>query len=224
MARGLKGLRDKQVIVATRNASKERGDQPTTYRLRFKAESSANDPIQPHPLSHQPDTPRVSPARQAVSQRWDTQQTARQETDFEYSNEKSLEWEGETMSGGVDQTISNPDPTGSSISDNSLGQILKHRIRRDAGQTERQQIGAAIAQIGPELGDQADQKVSISRAMNLYQASDTAVAGFVDLLYQAKGEVIDRYRHPGRAPIPRNRMAYFFAVVEDWLGLKESIE
>src|SRR5680860_1472854 len=40
VARGLKSLREKGVIVATRNSSATRGDQPTTYRLRFKADST----------------------------------------------------------------------------------------------------------------------------------------------------------------------------------------
>src|SRR5829696_2535767 len=36
VARGLKGLREKGVIEATRNRSAQRGDEPTTYRLRMK--------------------------------------------------------------------------------------------------------------------------------------------------------------------------------------------
>lgn len=220
VARGLKGLREKQVIIATRNSSKERGDQPTTYRLRFKSEASSDKPVTNGPLSRQQDTPRVSPTRQAVSREWDTQQTARQETDFEYSNEKPLEWDQDPDIRPVDQTVSNPSQGTSSFSDNSLSQILKHRIRRDAGKDERQQISLTIARIAQELGDRAAEKVSISRAMNLYQAADVHISGFVDLLYRSRGEVQDRYRNPGKAPVPQNRMAYFFAVVEDRLGLR----
>ena len=36
VARGLKGLLDKGVIVAQRNDSRERGHEPTTYALRFR--------------------------------------------------------------------------------------------------------------------------------------------------------------------------------------------
>src|SRR5829696_7551514 len=65
VARGLKGLREKGVIEATRNRSRERGDEPTTYRLRMKDRSTS---LQNTAVSHQQDTAPVSPPRQAVSQ------------------------------------------------------------------------------------------------------------------------------------------------------------
>jgi hypothetical protein len=73
-----------------------------------------------------------------------------------------------------------------------------------------------------ELGDTAEIKVSISRALNLFQASGVSRDVFVDCLYQARGEVLDRRDYPGRAPVPLKLMAYFFAVVEDRLGLKQT--
>jgi DNA-binding transcriptional ArsR family regulator len=224
VARGLKSLREKGIIVATRNASKERGDQPTTYRLRFKTDVSTSEPVTSTPVSHQQDTPRVSSVGQAVSHEWDTQETDEQETAFESSNGETREWDRMEEGAEGDQTVSNPQLTGSSFSEGSLGAILKHRIRRDAGKDERQMIAVAIGRIADELGDQAETKSSISRAMHLYQAADVHIAAFTDLLYRVRGEVLDRYRHPGKAPIPRNKMAYFFAVVEDRLGLKEGRE
>src|SRR5688572_9685684 len=83
VARGLMGLREKGVIEATRNRSAQRGDEPTTYRLRMKDQRHLVQ--NQSPLSHHQDTPPVSPARQAVSQSRDTQQTAQQETAFENS-------------------------------------------------------------------------------------------------------------------------------------------
>jgi DNA-binding transcriptional ArsR family regulator len=218
VARGLKSLREKGIIVATRNASKERGDQPTTYRLRFKtdAEGAAVNA----PVSHQQDTRRVSPTGQAVSHEWDIQETDEQETAFESSNGETREWDqmGEGREG--DRTGSHPHLAGSSFSDGSLGEILKHRIRRDAGRNKREMIAVAIGRIAHELGDQADVKVSLSQALNLYQASGVGLDAYVDLLYRARGETKDRWQFPGKAPQPRNRMAYFFAVVEDRLGLR----
>src|SRR5215211_4124029 len=135
VARGLKGLRERGVIVATRNASAERGNQPTTYRLRFKADATPDKKAN-KPVSRQQDTPRVSPTRQAVSQEWDTQETDPQQTAFEYSNEETLEWDQEPESGGMEQTVSNPLQTGTSLSEGSLSEILRHRIRRDVGRNE----------------------------------------------------------------------------------------
>lgn len=41
VARGLKGLQAKGIIVATHNSSAERGNEPTTYALRFREDSPA---------------------------------------------------------------------------------------------------------------------------------------------------------------------------------------
>src|SRR5680860_107858 len=159
VARGLKSLRDKGVIVATRNASKERGDQPTTYRLRFKTDATPDNHVNA-PVSQQQDTLRVPPVGQAVSQPWDTQETDPQQTAFEYSNGETLERDWDAKGNEGDQTVSHPDLKASSFSEGSLGEILKHHIRRDAGRDERQMIGVAITQIAAELGDRAEVKVS----------------------------------------------------------------
>lgn len=225
VARGLKSLREKGIILATRNSSAEKGDQPTTYRLRFTSDTSAHQPPATSPVSHQQDTPPVAPTRQGLLQDWDTQQTARQETDFEYSKGKTLGSEMEQPDLiKLDQSASPQPQTSQSLADSSLAEILRYRIRRDVGRDARGAITVAMEQFADELGDQAALKVSVSRALNLYQASDLAVGSFVDLLYQARGEVIDRKRYPGKAPVPRNQMAYFFALVEDRLGLRQAVE
>lgn len=66
--------------------------------------------------------------------------------------------------------------------------------------------------------------MSISRALNLFQASGVSRNQFIDVLYRAEGEVRDRRTYPGQAGPPRNAMAYFFAVVEDRLGLKDRVD
>jgi len=102
-----------------------------------------------------------------------------------------------------------------------MSSLLSHRIRRDVNRADRTAIGVAVERFAQELGDQAYAKVSISRALNLYQTSGVSVDAFIDLMFRAKGEVQDRRDYPGKAPMPRNRMAYFFAVVEDGLGLRK---
>lgn len=223
VARGLKGLRDKGVIVATRNQSASRGDQPTTYRLRFKADTTPEKPVHA-PVSEQQDTPRVSLVGQAVYQPWDTQETDPQKTAIEYSKGDDVVDDTEVKAREgieVEQTPSQRYQSGSQLTESSLGTILSHRIRRDVNRSDRTAIGVAVERFAQEMGDQADTKVSISRALNLYQTSGGSVDAFVDLLHRAKGEVQDRRQFPGKAPVPRNRMAYFFAVVEDGLGLRK---
>ncbi len=225
VARGLKGLREKGVIEATRNRSVSRGDEPTTYRLRMKQHSTNS--LENAPLSHSQDTPPVSPARQAVSQMRDTQETAPQETVFEYSKwDEIVDETQEKAAKGIqpEQPGSNPHQTRSALTDSSLASLLSHRIRRDVNRSDRTAIGVAVERFAQELGDNADIKVSISRALNLYQTSGVSVDTFTNLLFRAKGEVQDRRNFPGKAPVPRNRMAYFFAVVEDQLGLRDTTE
>ena len=218
-ARGLKGLRDKGVISAERRSSAERGHEPTVYRLRFRDASGPSS----QPRDKVDSRPLVSRTRQALSQPRDTQQTGSRNTDFEYSKGNDFgnaseigEW------GKPDQTVSIPVPNGSPPEEaGTLGTILQHRVRRDIRRDDRMAISAVVDRFAGELGDQADIKVSVSRALNLFQASDIDRSAFVDLLFRAEGETQDRHRYPGKAPLPRNQMAYFFSLVEDRLNLAE---
>jgi hypothetical protein len=224
VARGLKALRDRGVIVATRNISAERGDEPTTYCLRFKTDSiPEKKPTKP--VSRHQDTLHVSPVGQAVYQLRDTQETVEQHTDFEHSN-----WDEQREDGVGRNDIkpvrgaSRPTQVGLALGESSLASIVHYRVRRDANGEDRVAISAAVERFSESLGDQADVKVSISRALNLFQASGVNREAYIDLLFQAEGEVKDRRRFPGKAPIPRKLMPYFFAVVEDRLGLKAGVK
>ncbi len=224
VARGLAGLRAKGVILAERRSSVQRGNEATTYRLRFKADSSGME--QPAtPLSQPRDrvhsAPRVSPARQALSQPRDTQKTGGKKTDFEYSKEIALREER-----GAGEPRVDPNPTPSEQSKpvggmESLATVVRRRRVKPAGGEDRLAIAATIERLAPELGDTASPKASTTRAMNLFQQAGVGRDAFLDLLFQASAEVRDRRQHPGKAPLPRNRMAYFFAVVEDRLGLRD---
>ncbi len=93
VARGLAGLREKGVILAERRSSIQRGNEATTYRLRFKTASSGMN-RQPTPVSQPRDrvhsAPPVSQLRQALSRQRDTQKTGGKNTDFEDSKEIAL--------------------------------------------------------------------------------------------------------------------------------------
>ena len=80
VARGLAGLRAKSVILAERNSSQTHGNEPTTYRLHLTQDSTQKKD-QSAPVSQQRDTPRVSKARQAVSQQQDRQERGDSRTD-----------------------------------------------------------------------------------------------------------------------------------------------
>lgn len=86
-AKGIRGLVEKGIIVARRNRSQARGDEPTTYRLHFR-----DDPVStswtPPPV-HQVDTPLSTPKTPRVhlvdTQDTVEQETVRQETDGDLS-------------------------------------------------------------------------------------------------------------------------------------------
>ncbi len=227
VARGLAGLREKGVILAERRSSAQRGNEATTYRLRFKAASSGM--IQPAtPVSQRRDrghsAPRVSPVRQALSHQRDTQKTEGKNTDFDSSKEIALRDER-----GAGEPRVDPDPTPSEQNQptsgmESLATVVRRRRVKPSGGEDRLAIAATIARLAPELGDTASPKASTTRAMNLFQQAGVGRDAFLDLLFQASAEVRDRRRDPGKAPLPRNRMAYFFAVVEDRLGLRETTD
>ncbi|MDP9471835.1 MAG: replication protein [Chloroflexota bacterium] len=227
VARGLAGLREKGVILAERRSSAQRGNEATTYRLRFKTASSGME--QPAiPLSQRRDkahsAPRVSAVRQALSQQRDTQKTGSKNTDFDISKEIALRDER-----GAGEPEQGPNPTPSEQSQptggmESLAAVVRRRSTRPSRGEDRLAIAATIERLAPELGDTASPKASTTRAMNLFQQAGVGRDVFLDVLFQASAEVRDRRRDPGKAPLPRNRMAYFFAVVEDRLGLRETTD
>ncbi len=227
VARGLAGLREKGVILAERRSSVQRGNEATTYRLRFKAASSEMTE-RATPLSQVRDkahsAPRVSAVRQALSQPRDTQETGGKKTDFDTSKEIALRDE---RAGGEPTQDPNPSPSEQSKpvgGMESLAAVVRRRAPKPSGGEDQVAIAATVERLAPELGDTASPKASTTRAMNLFQQSGVGRDAFLGVLFQASAEVRDRCRDPGKAPLPRNRMAYFFAVVEDRLGLRETTD
>ncbi|MDP9358091.1 MAG: replication protein [Chloroflexota bacterium] len=230
VARGLAGLREKGVIVAERRSSAQRGNEATTYRLRFRsgAKDTTEKSDQATPLSQPRDTvhsaPHVSPARQALSRQRDTQKTESRNTDFEYSKEMHLGEKGKAEESTLDSNPTSSDQRRLAAGMESLAAVVRRRSRTSSGGEDRLAIGAIIEHLSTDLGDTASPKASTTRAMNLFREAGVSRDAFVDLLFQASAEVRDRRQHPGKAPLPRNRMAYFFAVVEDRLGLRETTD
>ncbi len=112
----------------------------------------------------------------------------------------------------------------------SVGQVLKRSRGRPPKQPhteERQQIHAYIRDFAPQLGDQAPLVSSVTRAYNLYLKSGWPFARFIDALYQARAKT--RERSGGiRTTLPKDdpwgtkpKMAYFFSVLEDEVGLRD---
>jgi hypothetical protein len=81
-----------------------------------------------------------------------------------------------------------------------------------------------------ELNDQAPLKSSVSRAMNLYKQSGLSLEAFIGKLYEARSITKERsssirsIADSSRGLSPKNKAAYYFAVLEDVLGLRADAE
>ena len=71
--------------------------------------------------------------------------------------------------------------------------------------------------------DEASLKSSTTRAYNLYQRAGVSLSYFFNLVYEADQEASRRSTTIKKRTAAgfTNRMAYFFAVLEDRLGLRE---
>src|SRR3954469_17876800 len=76
VTRALSGLLAKKIIIAHRNQSRERGNEPTTYALKLKAEEKL--PLVPNAGQ----APLVPPVVPPLSHGRDTQETVLQDTDI----------------------------------------------------------------------------------------------------------------------------------------------
>ncbi len=77
-----------------------------------------------------------------------------------------------------------------------------------------------------KLHDEAPLKSSTTRAYNLYCRSGMQLNSFFDTLYDAEQETMRRSATIKKQTAQgfKNRMAYFFAVLEDKLGLRQNAQ
>jgi len=257
VARGLIGLRGKKIIVATRNRSAERGNEATTYRLRFKGgdEAAAEVETDPRenggrvPLSHQRDKGVSHERDKGLSHQRDTQQTVLQQTEISFSkSSKSTHSNDDFVDNSTSHPISadhrNVEPrpalttqhhSATSIGLEDIGAVLKRRQENIAahapnrgGESKRRSNRRTLPAIPPEeyeavirlmrdysrtLGDMEHVESNITHVVNLMQKAGVDFNTVYMYAIEAERETKKRTRL-------RNRMGYFFSVLEDRLGLK----
>src|SRR3954447_21323505 len=229
VTRGLRGLLEKGVIVARRNTSKERGFEPTTYALKLKNEAQ---PL----VSPMRQAPLVSPANPPLSHRRDIQQTVLQQTDLSNIRTAAQKTNDDEPAGNDSEQ---PQATVSQLIDpidtvnpvlgitvvregavKPVGELI-NRYRQRLTTDERDELAAITATItlfAPEFGDKAPVKSSITRTCNLYKQSQLPLSAFIAELYGVRSSVKDI----ANSRNIRNRMSYFFGLLEDRLGLSTS--
>jgi hypothetical protein len=85
-------------------------------------------------------------------------------------------------------------------------------------------IKSYIQEMAPKLHDEAPLTSSTMRAYNLYQRAGVHLGRFLNLLYEAEKEATRRSATIRKLTASgfKNRMVYFFAVLEDRLGFRHN--
>jgi hypothetical protein len=118
-----------------------------------------------------------------------------------------------------------PPPTARGLS--AIGDVLASRRQKSQRYDEdRQAILELLADFRREFNDQATLKQSVSRAYNLMQRSNLEIGTFTRRMYEARA--ITKERSASIASVladsssisAKNKMAYWFSVLEDLCGLK----
>jgi hypothetical protein len=188
----LKGLVAQNIIVAAKRQSVEKGYEPTTYCLNLR---SYNTPLPPVP-----ENPGRGPRkiREGLPGKSGIQETVLQET--------------------VEQETD--------LSNIRLGHTPKN-VAVDNYDEARRAIVDYIADFAREMADRASVKASTTRAVNLFRRSGLALDAFCERMCAARAIVQERTAaitttttEPGRPFPTKRKMGYFFAVLEDTVGLK----
>lgn len=215
----LKGLVNKNLIIAERRGSLGKGNESTNYRLNVLYPPSSK--IELGGFENQTSLVRKSNPQETV-----LQETVLQDPSNIRMAPLSKEIEPEREA-HVDNVDKSTPPAGFKKIETVLQRDHPRRKGQDHSE-ERDIILAYMEDFSPEFNDQASLKSSTTRALNLLQRSGLTRETFIAKLYEARsitkertavirsevGTAKDRSRR-------KNRMAYFFGVVEDLLGLKQ---
>ncbi len=243
----LRSLEEKNIILTQRRQSQERGNEPTSYRLNVlssppgvkttppleeKMRQGGLGAVSTHPLGEKlpqgvggqsPPSPwgRNSPTQQTVEQ-----QTVEQEIDR--SNLRKAPPE-QRKGGTKDHT-----PTSTFVTEAGPVESGQNQRGGDAStpvyDEARRQLLIFVQDLARELNDGAPLRSSTSRLANLYHRSGLAMEDFIEHLYAARAVTQERsaaIRTPagdGTEQWKKNKMSYFFAVLEDQLGVREQPE
>ncbi len=214
----LKGLIQKNAIIATKRMSKEKGNEPTTYALNILTPSKNHTP--PSPKNREG---LLKKNKEALPQKIETQETVIQQTDLQHrdiSRSTALkEVKEQTQTRGV---VGQPDyPSRATLAElTPLSALLSEKqTLLDRRKTTRfskappPELEAALRDVSAKLSDTEHIRENISQAANLYRAwGGVNGSSFASFVYEACAIT----RQQGSV---RKHMPYFFQVLKDLLGL-----
>lgn len=225
LSTALKSLEEKGIVVSEKGIDDQGENVTTVYRLRFRSGDTGpgESPLGVVQNSYHPGTEFAPP----VVRNSYPQQTGLQQTENDRSNIRKTSVKREKNS--TEKAF----PTGGNgtlaAHAGAVRKLRPNPLRVVAHQTEAYQIiQACVSDFARELNDTASLKASTTRAYNLYRRAGVSQDDFVAQLYAARAIVKERVasiRSRGSdaaSGFPRKQQAgYYFAVLEDLLGLRD---
>ena len=205
----------------------ERSEQGTWSRNGYRVLPLSNLRI----YDQEKTTPEPSPVRidPTVTVRLDTKKNQALEQDLSLSNIRTVKTWGKDARNDVQAVSDQPQPRHSGVERISHVMARRRQVHRVIQQDEDYQVILAyISDFAREFNDRAPLKTSTTRAYNLFKHAGVSLEIMIDQLYAARAIVKERTGGiRGRGDddaygMPtKNKAAYFFAVLEDLLGLRE---
>lgn len=207
--RAVKGLVARGIIEARRNQSRAKGDEPTTYTLRFRTQPvTATETRGSAPGEH-------GGVSSEDSQGTGEQDAARQETDAS----KSFTSKWQAILAAKDR---GEEPR--ELAHASSPSRLTHgpsKVERPAASAR---IDAAVTAFSADLADTEHARANCTQARRLLARSGLAEGQFEQCLYEARAitrDEIQRRRAAGTGTPVAKPMPFFFAVLRDLLHLDD---
>jgi phage replication O-like protein O len=187
----LKGLVEKNAIVAKRRSSKERGYEATTYSLNLIPFS--NNLMTPSPKM-----------REALPQKVEIQETETQQTDLQYRNSNS-------------KLLSNGSKRNKGYTEfKAMGDLLKNTFTKKTIDLKEipDSLKVTLAEISSEFGEKRNIRSNLTHVVRILQRSGKSSQNFTSYLYEARSIT----KQQGSV---KKQMPYFFRVLEDIVGMQK---
>ena len=187
----LKGLVEKNAIVAKRRSSKDRGYESTTYSLNLIPFS--NNLMTPSPK-----------IREALLQKVEIQETVIQQTDLQHRNSNSkLLNNGSNRNKGYTEF-------------KAMGDLLKNKFTTKTVGLKKipDSLKVAINEISSEFGEKRNFRSNLTHVVRILQQSGKKPENFTSYLYEARSIT----KQQGSV---KKQMPYFFRVLEDIVGIQK---
>jgi DNA replication protein DnaD len=204
--------------------------QAIVTRARATARSAEATPMK-NPSRGGRKDPSRAPLNDSSTEEYEVTRKTKDKKDQDNSNVRMNETEQTTHT--THQTTSRSRTVGEILEQTPLSGLTTSSASPSTDQhgPERQAIASLVVDFARQLGDRAPLKSSTTRAYKLYEESGLDLKAFISCMYEARSvtqEYTASIKAAGEDPTyggyRKMKIPYFFAVLEDKLGLKDTRE